>query len=231
MKTLLIVIIALIVIATILYFIYKNRLSSTPSDEWEDLRMNKKSNISDKQYRQLLLGAIFAQQQMAYQNSLETDIDNKTDIAENWWSIYTREDALETLDRLYENSIKLLHDNSFIKSVNFNACYDELIELGVIRSVEEAENLGISAWNSGRLAFMTRLCYDLGYISEEEAWAFMQKAYDVSKSRFDSWDSFGRSYVLGRSVWAGTEMMNDIIIDHMKILLTDPASPWRKIAW
>lgn len=237
-------------------------------------RKNSKSTLTQQQYRQVLLGAIYAQQQTAYINSLETGVNKSkaTEIANEWWGIHNHEEAMDTLNYLHEDGFETLLplvyeayglsdtesrknflinnlvpdreltedekaeigenlNKAFSQIYNLEETYDELIKRSIITCKEDILKYGVSGWDSGRLSFLSRICYDLSYISESETWDYQQKAYEQSKKKFNSWEDFAKSYIIGRSLWGGSDSMNSIIIDYAEELLKDQKSPWKEIQW
>lgn len=65
--------------------------------------LNPKSKLSDEQCKKLAVGAMYASQQGAYQNSIETGIsDLLPKILGEWWGIESTDAAKEELDYLCE---------------------------------------------------------------------------------------------------------------------------------
>ena len=63
--------------------------------------LNSKSNLSDEQCKKLAVGAMYASQQGAYQNSIETGIpDLLPNILGEWWGIESTDAAKKELDYL-----------------------------------------------------------------------------------------------------------------------------------
>ena len=93
----------------------------------------------------------------------------------------------------YDKAVEQLH--------NLEDCYDELLECGTITCREDLLRYGVTGWDAGRLNFMARACYDMKYISEDEAWHYINHAYEMVHSRFSSWHDFAMSYVIGRALW------------------------------
>lgn len=79
-----------------------------------------------------------------------------------------------------------------------------------------------------RLVFMSRLCFDAGYISEEEAWNYIDIACERLRF-FDSWSSFTTRYLIGRTMW---DVEHPFIQDFRKFEkeLLQPGNLWNKTA-
>ena len=86
--------------------------------------------------------------------------------------------------------------------------YEELIAYEVITSKEDIARYGVIGWDAGRINFVARACCDMKYISEMEAWNYIDKAYELAHSSFTSWHDMAMSYVIGRAIWGGTNAHN-----------------------
>lgn len=260
------VIIIFVIIFTLIPFIKKIRITLG------DFRINKSSNVSSHQYRQLLMGAIYSEQQSAYINSLETGSDRIKKIVNEWWGIQNSEEAVNILNNLYKKGFRyylpvvykafLVDDEKEQKSIilqellpkadiehqqeeeieeDFNKVfsqvehleetYDELLEDDIIQTKEDIERYGVTGWDCGRLNFLARICYDAGYITEDQAWDYIDKAYKLGKQSFTSWEDYARSYVIGRAMWGGQGSNNSGIALIAETLLTNPKSPWLEYKW
>ena len=123
----------------------------------------------------------------------------------------------------YDKAVEQLH--------NLEDCYDELLECGTITCREDLLRYGVTGWDAGRLNFMARARYDMKYISEDEAWHYINHAYEMVHSRFSSWHDFAMSYVIGRALWGGKSASNSGMMYMAEDLLKSEKSPWTKIEW
>ncbi len=114
---------------------------------------------------------------------------------------------------------------------NLTETFEELKEDKIIENKEDIKQYGVVGWDCGRLNFLSRLCYDAGFITEEQAWYFINSAYDLAQKTFNSWDDFAKSYVIGRAMWGGKDNHNSGIASIAYYMLTDPKSPWKQIKW
>ena len=74
---------------------------------FQEICLNPKSTLADEPCRQLAIGAMYASQQGAWQNSLETGIDDTLpEILGNWWGIDSTAEAREQLDYLCEKGFR-----------------------------------------------------------------------------------------------------------------------------
>ena len=59
----------------------------------------------------------------------------------------------------------------------------------------------ILGWDYGRAATVVRWGYTVGYINEEDSWAWLDQIAEKMIDVFDSWTEFGLSYVFGSLFW------------------------------
>lgn len=114
---------------------------------------------------------------------------------------------------------------------NLKEVYEELIAYEVITSKEDIVRYGVIGWDAGRINFVARACCDMKYISEMEAWNYIDKAYELAHSSFTSWHDMAISYVIGRAIWGGTNAHNLGMKGMADDLLSNPKSPWVQIKW
>ncbi|MEG0576391.1 MAG: DUF1266 domain-containing protein [Bacilli bacterium] len=209
--------------------------------------------LSNNQQVALNIGAINAEQTMCYYDSLETGV-NKQKTVKNLKEIYGingSESAVDTLDWLLNrgytvcfeaikhaiqlNTIDidyvgfLLSEQMNIDQYfqNLNESVDTLIKNKFIDDKKDIAKLSIDAWDMSCLVNCARRCYDLAYISEEQAWRYIYNAYMQCNEIFDSWTSFASSYMIGRAMCLGAGIQLDELIVITKELLKDENSPWR----
>ena len=107
---------------------------------------------------------------------------------------------------------------------NLRQTIDELLNRNFLKTPDDLERVNVTAWDMGRLVNVSRWCYELGYISEVKAWEYIYSAEKESMLHYTNWQQFGKSYVIGRSIWGGDDMA--VTMDMVEKLLHDPASPW-----
>lgn len=248
-----------ILILFLIFFIVKRRYKSKIREG--RIFINKNVTGTSDEYRKIALGALYSEQQTAYINSIDTGLDHETihDIAENWWRVNNRKDAINTLDYLSGKGfdyyfpavvaarnipeterLEFLRDSFDSKEDAEKALsqlnhledtYPELQNGHIIKSDADIVRLGVSGWDAGRLVFMARLFYNAGHITLQQAWNYIDQAQSVARTNFNSWHDFASSYILGRAMWGGKNGGNTTIIAIARYLLKDPQSPWVKLAW
>ena len=161
-------------------------------------------------------------------------------ILEGGWGIESREEGLDMLESLLGGR----HANAFeedfanAKAGNFDAMSDEDVEdynIGVEAIIdvlelpkELVENCNtLYAWDLERIGYLARLFVNIGYISEKEAWEWMQKAAVKIKENFSSWEEYIVSILLGRGFAMGVHqepyaVALDLLTDSRAILDENP---------
>lgn len=248
-----------LIAVTIGFFIYRylpkvKNFVSAFKDEFQE---KKDSNLSVPQRWAILTGAILSERNNQYYNALETGAD-KTTLKEglrDWWGINNSKDAVENMMWLQEEghrrNYKTVRDivknypqkdwEATAKRIdNTGALYQSVTNLfeGLIElkkenliSVEDFERIDISSWDYARLINNCRWCYDVGYLTADEAWSFIMPAAEQLKHTYKSWDELAKGYAIGRAMWNGTNSDFYLINDTIKSLLEKENSPWKKLNW
>lgn len=220
---------------------------------FKNLRLNDKNVVIGLQLDHLLISSMYAEQQAAYLNSYETGLDNGTlkTILEDYWEIFDKDDAIEVLsdlqnrnqdeylDTVYnafenrENYVAILKSNLPDEEDVFKHYVEiyrklsnvvpELIEQNVFRDFLAIKNIRDTAWNYGRGAFLSRCCYEAGYISEVELIEYLQKSHTGLRNYCRTWKEYTTSYIFGRAIWGGSN--NDGMIQIADDLLNSEKSP------
>lgn len=94
------------------------------------------------------------------------------------------------------------------------------------QNLSELERVDITAWDMGRMVNVARYSYDLGYISESQAWDYIFFAERESASHYRDWADFGRAYIIGRALWGGDNINLYGAMSTVEKLKKDPKSPW-----
>ena len=179
--------------------------------------LNPKSRLSDEQCKKLAVGAMYASQQGAYQNSIETGIaDLLPKILGEWWGIESTDSARKELDYLCEKGYRY---------------YFPFVYKAFLLDKPEAQDEVFQQNMSSQEDFLARGCCEMGYITEADAWNYIDSAYNMALSTFSSWKDMAMSYVIGRSLWGGKNAYNSVMKDTADELLTHENSPWKKYAW
>jgi hypothetical protein len=220
---------------------------------FKSIRLNDKNILVGQQLDHLLIGSMYAEQQSAYLNSYETGLNNarlKT-ILEDYWQIFDKNHAIEVLsdlqnrnrdeylDVLYnafedrENYVAILKSNLPSEEGIFKHYIDiyrklnnvvpELIEQNVIQDFSAIKKIRDTAWNYGRGAFLSRCCYEVGYLSKVELKEYLEKLHTEIRNYCSTWKEYTTSYIFGRAIWGGSD--NNGMIQIADDLLNNEKSP------
>lgn len=117
-------------------------------------------------------------------------------------------------------------EKAFDQLQNLTDTWVELTRNNIIENEIELKKMSNIGWDVGRLTFLSRLCYDAGYITEEQTWEYINQAYQLAIQNFDNWNSYSKSYIIGRGMWGGKDSANEGIMYIAEYLLKEEKSPW-----
>lgn len=211
---------------------------------FKSIQLNDRHPVTGQALDQLLVGSMYAEQQSAFLNSYETGM-NKSDVktlVEDYWGIYNRQDAFETLQSLHlrnqdtnldvvykafedpQNYVEILKAGlpddqealDYYVNVyrNLNEVVPELIEQQVVSDFSQLKRTKDSGWNFGRGVFLARCCYELGYLSENELKEYIAASYTGIKNYCKTWQEYTTSYIFGRALSGGANNGGMIQIAH-----------------
>lgn len=123
------------------------------------------------------------------------------------------------------------YDKITVQLQNLQDTCDELLACKVIAVKDDLRRYGVVGWDAGRICFLARACCEMGYITETEAWQYVDVANELAHGAFSSWRELALSYVIGRSLWGGKRAYNSVMKDTADKLLADANSPWVKYPW
>lgn len=87
------------------------------------------------------------------------------------------------------------------------------------------------AWDLVRLINLARALYTAGWLSEAAAWTHLLLAARRLQREYRSWEELSRNFMLGRHYWGEGEATQAKFDAAAAWLLSDPGSPWRRLAW
>ncbi len=108
------------------------------------------------------------------------------DYATNLRLIYGGGSAQDLLRDDMERDEIIMSNSRYLFTEMYTGLYDQTMLRG---------------WDLGRAANVTRWGYYMGYITEDEAWEYLDQIADGCMEAFDSWTSFAQSYLFGSMFW------------------------------
>ncbi|MCD8079929.1 MAG: DUF1266 domain-containing protein [Bacteroides sp.] len=111
---------------------------------------------------------------------------------------------------------------------NLVECMSESEEDDLFPYTDENLDRGILAWDASRLVSLVRMSCEQGFLTEAEAWYYIEKMYEQVKSVFPDWQSFATSYVIGRGMWGGSTFSYESILSLAHKALFHSRSPWER---
>jgi hypothetical protein len=135
------------------------------------------------------------------------------------WEITTREELLKQISDL-ENEGHTASLSEIKKIINELAEINNAADLGIFFTIneltqtkinrlkyvsnnwEQYQNRTIRAWDLARCISLCRWGYNVGFITEEEAWGKILPVAKLLQSQYNSWEEFGYDYLIGRLFWA-----------------------------
>jgi hypothetical protein len=176
-------------------------------------------------------------------------VNKKTylDLLSRDWGITTREELLEQIPRTELNGsaaalgfIKKIiagnKDYSFITMFNkFQLTPRQYNYLKfVIVNWGHYYNRSILAWDLGRIISLCRWGYEVGFLSEEEAWEKIMYYARKIQSLYSSWAEYGLDYYFGRIFWAsgfGSDMDYFLPTGEIYQRLLSEGGHWYSLDW
>jgi hypothetical protein len=135
------------------------------------------------------------------------------------WGITTRKELLDTLDSMengghaasLQEIQKIINEISGVRSQ-----FERAIRLMKYRwdktkinrsnyvttNWDKYQNRTIKAWDLGRNISLCRWGYNVGFITEDEAWERIFRYARQIQSLYNSWEEYGYDYFMGRVFWA-----------------------------
>ena len=140
------------------------------------------------------------------------------------WGINNREELLEVLETMenegHSNSLKLIQ--TILKEEIVSITKIDEGNISVITNINEYQlpsrrynylyfvylnwdnysTRTIKAWDLGRNIALCRWGYQVGFITEEEAWNKIMYYAKLIQPLYKSWEEYGYDYYMGRVFWA-----------------------------
>ena len=136
-------------------------------------------------------------------------------VLEKWWGINDRYELIAAIKKLennghnevYKKLTNILKSNpkENIESIyyKYNLSRKEVGYYWFLQNNYYASiNTNIISWDLGRATSLVRWGYQVGYLTETEAWSVLFYFGSQIKAQYGSWKEYGTSYALGRMFWA-----------------------------
>jgi hypothetical protein len=133
------------------------------------------------------------------------------------------------LENIFQDEEDL--EKAYSQLQNLEETLPELLQDDVIQGEKEILKYGVIGWDCGRMVFLARLCYEARFISEAETWKYIDAASELARMTYPDWESYAKSYVLGRAMWGGVTSGNRDVAAIAKYLLEMEESPWNQLSW
>jgi hypothetical protein len=214
------------------------------------------AELTKEQLWAIALTGIMTERNRSSRNTLNADVMNKKN-TDKWlevlkrdWGINNREELLEAIENTGKNghasalkTIKLIIEEmansqgqSFtIFDINnkyqLSQKYYNYLKY-VISNWSIYKNRTILAWDLGRCISLCRWGYQVGFLTEEEAWEKIMYYAGKIQPLYSSWNDYGYDYYMGRVFWASgfgedTDYLKQTDPIYKKLL----SSYWHKIDW
>jgi hypothetical protein len=228
-------------------------MSNTLPAQEANLPKDRAVNLSVEHAWALALPAILDEYNGTAHDTLEVDhasLGNRgywREFLVPQWDIHSKTDLLDTLQWL-ENIGQTQDFNRLVRKIHANPDADAA-QLAKIYGLDERDGAGlhylkaltvplsldmIKGYDLGRYVEMARWGYQAGYLDNEEAWDAILSVLPEIKRRFDSWEEFGKSFLVGRLFWLEmTGASNAAKLKTRKCYdnLMQPDGLWQIIPW
>lgn len=191
----------------------------------------------------LALGSFFVAMRDEPLETIELmdDADDYVEEMESSWGIDDRESALDMIESLLGGRAYNMYNETYLELKagktdehqddveDYQATIEGLQEVLGISEQEIAKCPSIWAWDIERAGYMVRTSLCAEYISNDEAWAFLERAAALAKANFSSWTDYAVSIVMGRAVHMGFNVgyfyaMHELLAENPDFLNERPIS-------
>lgn len=200
----------------------------------------------------LALGAIFQKREGWSHETFEPreiarqDKDFYRQALADSWEIVNRDQLHSQLDWLYGTGqqasyIETRNLIDCMKAVRVEALACEIAEgdterlrLSVVTQYRHALGEGgVLGFDAARAFWICKASYLMGIMTEQEAYAYLHKFAIRVQPKFEGWHHYSLSYMVGREFWRPSTTVDNLnlLMNDVKGLATDPASPWLTIPW
>lgn len=155
---------------------------------------------------------------------------------EEWWDIRDTESAIEALEWLKteghgfsnedyygfddaynyymgretglpEDEEEYIAESFAVELPGIEDVRNKLISEFGYTELELDEITTLRAWDYDRLVTVARWCYGVGYITEDEAWSYINFATEQGEKDYTSWRTYLAGVIIGRTIWNESSTM------------------------
>ena len=132
--------------------------------------------------------------------------------------------SLNLLEEYKQNDLRIKKSMKFV--LNFQSHNDWMRKHPVFRFDRDALERGIIAWDMAEMVLIARMAFDLRYITEDEAWMYIHKAYRKTEDRYADWQQFATGLAIGCAMQSDSSSEFNEFIATAERALTHLNSPW-----
>ena len=213
------------------------------------------AELTEKQLWGVALSAIITE--LNGDSHLTLKMSHSGDHRKDWlatlerdWGITSREELLETLV-IMENGghaaefdfiKKIIRENNndldkIMKNYQLNGVqYNRL--LFTLQHWDSCKFASIKSWDLGRNVSLCRWGYEVGFLSETEAWNKIMYYARLIQPLYRSWEEYGYTYAIGRIFWASgagagdrTTSTSERTMSVFNKLIKGEAGQWHNLKW
>ena len=187
------------------------------------------ADLIQKQLWAIALTGIMSERNKSNNNTLNSSAMNNRnknswlEILRRDWGITNRDELLETLNTMenegHAGSLKLVQQ-IILENITSVKMEEEIVLVNTKINVYELtmrrynylyftysnwdkfKNRTILAWDLGRNIALCRWGYDVGFLTEAEAWEKIMYFAKKIQQLYNSWEEYGYDYYMGRVFWA-----------------------------
>jgi len=167
-------------------------------------------------------------------------------ILHEWWGVDRRLDLLQTLDRLDAGGHRVVFQE---RGRAFVAMTDRQFEAALAGARKQPHAIrrmklvreyyakhradSFVGWDYCRYIMLCRWGYQVGFLTQDEAWGRMVPAARKIQQAFHSWADLSQDYLVGRELWSPeeTEKTGALYREIEAWLLKAPRSEWNRLPW
>ena len=165
-------------------------------------------------------------------------LEFRRDFLRRTWSVNSREDLLRKIDWCLNEGDSVQWEY-YRKLLLSNTRIDDNISIFQINIIKKYMNedygKNLLGWDYCRAVALVRWGFSAGYLDSAEAWGMLENIGNTVSVLFDSWEDYGRNYILGRIFYYDEENNNAVenYINAQKAytVLLKKDGPWKNIPW